>query len=221
MINLPSCPGLYGVVVQGLTASLMSTQVEVGVVRHVQRRRHAHHPLHQDVQGWPFQGIRHTRHNCPWVTLVEWLWWLHFLSQGSPTSSPSEESLLKTTPCSTTSDFHTLRSQPLVPPCKLCAPLLAARVKFTPFNSKAAPATLRLLKWKAQGQIILLTYWPPCLQWRQSMDYPWTRIQTVCQSRGQHLSHLPASAFNTSWGWIQHQSKWKMPSLNVRISPTQ
>ena len=51
MINLPSCPGLYGVVVQGLTAGLMSTQVEVGVVRHVQRRRHARHPLHQNVQG--------------------------------------------------------------------------------------------------------------------------------------------------------------------------
>ena len=51
MINLPSCPGLNGVVVQGLTASLMSAQVEVGVVRHVQRRRHARHPLHQNVQG--------------------------------------------------------------------------------------------------------------------------------------------------------------------------
>lgn len=49
--SVPSCPGLNGVVVQGLTASLMSTQVEVGVVRHVQRRRHACHPLHQDVQG--------------------------------------------------------------------------------------------------------------------------------------------------------------------------
>ena len=71
MINLPSCPGLYGVVVQGLTASLMSTQVEVGVVRHVQRRRHARHPLHQDVQGRPFQGVGHTCHHSPWVTLVE------------------------------------------------------------------------------------------------------------------------------------------------------
>ena len=63
--------------------------------------------------------------NPGWVALVIALF---LFSQSWPTSSPSGESLLKTTPCSTTSDFHTLRSQPLVPPCKLCAPLLAARV---------------------------------------------------------------------------------------------
>ena len=48
---------------------------------------------------------------------------------------------------------------------------------------------------KIFNNILLLTCWPPCLQWHQSMDYPWIRSRTSCRNPAQHLYRLRVSAW--------------------------